>query len=83
LLREQPFFGVFARSREPERPGKRHVQLRSNTSCLGWSSLKSAETAFDDLDAVKADLYQLHICWRPDPVVVPLDPNDPEVAFSL
>ena len=29
-----------------------------------------------------ADLYQLYICWGPDPVVVPLDPSDPEVAFS-
>jgi hypothetical protein len=29
-----------------------------------------------------ADLYQLYICWGPDPVVVPLDPKDPEVAFS-
>ena len=28
-----------------------------------------------------ADLYQLYICWGPDPVVVPLDPSDPEVAF--
>jgi hypothetical protein len=42
----------------------------------------------DDLKAMwkpgmsAADLYRLYICWGPDPVVVPLDPNDPEVAFS-
>ena len=27
-------------------------------------------------------LYQLYICWGPDPVVVPLEPNDPALAFS-
>jgi hypothetical protein len=49
---------------------------------------KSKKIIDDDLKAMfkhgtsAADLYQLYICWGPDPVVVPLDPNDPEVAFS-
>ena len=49
---------------------------------------KSKQIIDDDLNAMwkpgtsAADLYQLYICWGPDPVVVPLDPNDPAVAFS-
>ena len=49
---------------------------------------KSKKIIDDDLDATwkpgtsAAELYQLYICWGPDPVVVPLNPNDPAVAFS-
>jgi hypothetical protein len=28
------------------------------------------------------ELYELYIAFGPDPFVVPLDPNDPEVEFS-
>jgi hypothetical protein len=49
---------------------------------------KSKKIIDDDLKAMwkpgtsAADLYRLYICWGPDPVVVALDPSDPEVAFS-
>ena len=49
---------------------------------------KSKKIIDDDLKAMwtpgtsATALYQLYICWGPDPVVVPLDPNGPEVAFS-
>jgi hypothetical protein len=42
----------------------------------------------DDLNAMwqpsmtAADLYQLYVSWGPDPVVLPLNPNDPRVIFS-
>ena len=49
---------------------------------------KSKKIIDDDLDATwkpgtsAAELYQLYICWGPDAVVVPLNPNDPALAFS-
>jgi hypothetical protein len=49
---------------------------------------KSKKIIDDDLKGMwtpgrsAAELYQLYICWGPDPVVVPLDPNNPELAFS-
>ena len=49
---------------------------------------KSKKIIDDDLKAMwkpgmsATDLYQLYICWGPDPVVVPLNPNNAEVAFS-
>jgi hypothetical protein len=66
------------------------------SECTHYGVFPSAEEAIakskkiidDDLKAMfkpgtsAADLYQLYICWGPDPVVVPLDPSDPEVAFS-
>jgi len=29
-----------------------------------------------------AELYELYVCWGPDPFVVPLNPDDPSVTFS-
>ena len=34
------------------------------------------------LGMTAADLYELYVLWGPDPFVVPLDPDDPSVAFS-
>ena len=61
-------YGVFATADEAIAKSKKIID---NDLKAMWTSGTSA-----------ADLYELYICWGPDPVVVPLDPSDPKVAFS-
>jgi hypothetical protein len=61
-------YGVFANADEAVAVSKRIVDDDLNAM---WQPSMTA-----------ADLYQLYVSWGPDPVVLPLNPNDPRVIFS-